>query len=193
MRPRRSGLFLVLAFAFAGAQAGAQPTGATAPLDYTRRNEAFAPVATIVPERRLPDADRILPSPRRLHPAATEKISATAGDHPAPITVAETRAKRVIEPEVPPPPEAQAKPLSIFNGRKAHIPAAAAFRTLPLAAKYRDRRAAADAASIEQVSLSDRGLLSRINRFVFRKNRPESRPASIIPAGNEHAKTKDQQ
>jgi hypothetical protein len=190
MRTRRFGWFLVLAAAFSLARAGTRPTGATVSPDYTRRNEAFAPAATRVPKRPLPANDRILPAPRVRHPIATEKTVTAVGDRRARIDISETRAKLVIEPDVHPRSAAQTKRLNPFNHRKAHIATASAGRTFPLVAKYRDRLAAANAAGISRVSLSGRAVLARINRFVFRKNRTASAPASVTSAGSANANDK---
>ena len=141
---------------------------ATSPIDLTQRNGTFAPSASLRPE--------VKPSPKvgalqeeRVEKTTIDKASAAVGDRRAPLEVAGTREKTVVEKDSR-RPEAIERPTSDFNHRAAAITTSADTKKPPLVAKYQDSMTAASAATTAPFAALSGRSRAKINRFVFRKN-----------------------
>jgi hypothetical protein len=162
----------------------ARASDATKPVDYTQRNDPFAPAATITPEKKeLPRADAI--QDKRVEKTTIDKQPAAIGDRRAAIDVQETREKKVREKNSL-RPETVEQPMSAFNHREATITTAADTKKPPTVAKYQDSLTAASASNMARFPALDRATTVKINRFVFKKNSSEAAPvtadAPVTPA-----------
>jgi hypothetical protein len=157
---------------------------ATAPVDYTQRNQPFAPAATITPEKQdLPRADTV--QDKRVEKATLDKKPAAVGDRRAPIAIEEARDKNLREKNSS-RPETVEQPMNAFNHRDAAITTAADTKKPPLVARYQDSLAAASVSNMARFPALDRATTAKINRFVFRKNAPDATAvtadAAVTPA-----------
>ncbi|MBI5770570.1 MAG: hypothetical protein HZA93_22525 [Verrucomicrobia bacterium] len=164
---------------------GARGADATTPVDYTQRNQPFAPAATVSPEKNdLPRADVV--QDKRVDKTTIDKHKAAVGDRRAALPIEETREKVVREKQVN-RPETVEQPMSAFNHRDATIVTAAETRKPPTVAKYQDSLSAASASNMARFPAMDGATTARINRFVFRKNSPDGQAvtadAAVTPAG----------
>ena len=151
---------------------------ATTPVEYTQRNGAFAPAASIPIEKKtLPNADAV--QGKRPTMPVVERIDAPVGERRAAIEVTEAQPKNVRPAEVH-PAQATAQPLNAYNHRPAAITTAADTTKPPMVAKYQDTLTAANATKVERLSAGSRDTTAKINRFVFRKNPPD---AFSLPEG----------
>ena len=158
---------------------------ATTPVDYAQRNAPFAPVATVTPEKKpLPRAPII--QEQRVELGTIDKQPAAVGDRRAAIEVQAAREKSVREKDSH-RPEAAGPAVSQFNHRESAIATATGTTKPPVVAKYQDSLTAASAANMARFPALDRATTAKINRFVFRKNAPDSPAltgdASVTPAG----------
>lgn len=158
---------------------------ATTPVDYTQRNQPYAPAATVTPEKKeLPRADSV--QEKRVEKTTVDKKQAAVGDRRAAITVEETREKSVREKQSS-RPEATEQPMSAFNHRDATITTSAETKTPQKVAKYQDSLAAASVSNMARFPAMDGATTAKINRFVFRKNSSDASPvtadAAVTPAG----------
>jgi hypothetical protein len=145
---------------------------ATAPVDYTQRNAPFAPAATVTPQKKeLPRADSV--QEKRVEKAAVDKTAAAVGDRRAAIAVEEARDKNVRE-KTSSRPESFTQTMSAFNHRDATLTTGADVRKPPMVAKYQDSLTAASASNMARFPALDGATTAKINRFVFRKNAPDS-------------------
>ena len=158
---------------------------ATTPVDYTQRDATFAPAGTITPEKKPLLRDSTLQD-RRVEKTTIDKKPATVGDRRAAIDVQETRDKLVREKDSH-RPEATEQTLSQFNHRESSIATATATTKPPTVSKYQDSLTAASASNMTRFPALDRATTAKINRFVFRKNAPDSPSltgaALVTPAG----------
>ncbi len=158
---------------------------AITPVDYTQHNGAFAPAATVNPEKKTPLRDSALQN-QRVEKTVIDKPSAPLGDRRAPIDVQETREKFVREKDSH-RPETVEQPMSAFNHREAAIATATATTKPPTVSKYQDSLTAASASNMARFPALDRATTAKINRFVFRKNAPDAPSpaggAPVTPAG----------
>jgi hypothetical protein len=149
----------------------ARAADATTPVDYTQRNGAFAPGATVPIEKKtLPTADAL--QNRRVDLPTVDKVPATVGDRRAAIDVTEARPKQVRSNDTR-RPEASAPVLNPFNHREAAITTSGDTTKPPMVAKYQDSLTVGNATKVERLPANARGTTARINRFVFRKNPAE--------------------
>lgn len=157
---------------------------ATTPIDYTQRNGPFAPGATVpVRKKTLPMAETL--QNRRVEPPTIDKIPAAVGDRRSAIDVRETQPKNVLPKETR-RPETVERTVSAFNHRAAAFTTATDAPKPPMVAKYQDSLTAANATKTARFPAFGRATAAKINRFVFRKNAPESSVATggvaITPA-----------
>jgi hypothetical protein len=158
---------------------------ATAPVDYTQRNQPFAPGATVTPEKKeLPRDDTV--QDKRVEKTTIEKQNAAVGDRRAAIPIEEARNKYIREKNSS-RPEAVEQPMNAFNHREATITTASDTKKPPLVSKYQDSLAAASVSNMARFPALDRATTAKINRFVFRKNAADTTPvtedAAVTPAG----------
>lgn len=186
----RQSSYLVLALALAGA---ARAADATTPVDYTQRNDPFAPGAAATTQKKnTPQTNDTLQN-KRVEKTTVEKQTAPLADRRAPITLEETREKSVREKESR-RPETVEQPTSAFNHKQAAISTGAATTKPPMVAKYQESLAAATpwgpgaaTGNTAKFSATDAATTAQINRFVFRKNPADASVArdagKVTPAG----------
>jgi hypothetical protein len=157
---------------------------ATSPIDHTRRNEPFAPGESVTPQKQKPAPNESVQE-KRVDKPVVEKQKSSLRDRQAPIDLTETRAKQVREKDSH-RPEVREQPTSEFNHRPAAISTATDTAKPPTVAKYQDSLTAASATNMARFPAVDRATSAKINRFVFRKNPPDTADAAqgrpVIPA-----------
>jgi len=156
---------------------------AEATTDFGRRNEAFAPSATISPAKRQP-GDSAMQEKRANLPALVPPSPAAIGDRRASIAIAETRAKNFLAPDVN-RPVSRALPLNAFDHRLAGISPSAGTRQPAFVSKYQGQLASANAVTIGRTPVLKNHGTAQFNRFVFRRDESSPLPASAsaTPAG----------
>lgn len=161
--------------------AGLRATAAT-PLDPTARNAEFSPSASvsiplITPEVSVPQplAKAVLNPPTQA--ASTQRLAAQPVQEPAEKRVASPAARR---------PEASRVSATTLAVR-ATLVTSDHVLVSPTVTKYQDGLAAARTATPARFPAGSAAAVSRINRFVFRRNPPEAGtavdPAAAVPAG----------
>ncbi len=170
-----------------GALSGAaRAADAIAPVDYTQRNETFAPAASVsVQKKELPTADGI--QGRKVEKQVNDrKLLPAPGEGRAAIEVGEARDKTVVEKDVRQPEKIE-RQISGFNQKPAAITTAGDTTKPPMVAKFQDRLTAASATNMARFPALDGATGAKINRFVFRKNGEENTSltngAPVTPAG----------
>ncbi len=163
----------------------ARGTDATAPLDFALRNQPFAPSATISPVKQEPSRDDTVQN-KRVEKTTVDKQLAAIGERRAAVDVQETHEKNLREVNSH-RPDAAGQPMSTFNHRAAPMATASDSHQPPLVAKYQDSLSAASAANMAHFPAQAEATNAKINRFVFRRNSPESGAvignAPVTPAG----------
>lgn len=158
---------------------------ATTPVDLTKRNGFFAPAATVNPDQKPMVRDSQIQE-KRVEKNTIEKRPAAVGERRAAIDVQETRDKTVREKDSH-RPERREQAMSQFNHRDAAITTAGATTKPATVAKYQDSLSAASASNMARFPANGGMTASKINRFVFRKNAPDSPAltgdATVTPAG----------
>jgi len=175
---------IVLASVSIGGLVAGRAADATAPVDYTQRNTPFAPAATVSPDKKSPQLDAAMQG-KRVETTVLDRQSSALGDRRAAIDVQEIRDKVVLE-KASRRPEASAPPMSAFNHREASFTTGADARKPELVSRYQDSLEAASASNLARFPALGRATTAKINRFVFRKNAPDSAVAlggaAITPA-----------
>ena len=175
-----------LALGILGAVRGSA-ADATRPVDYTQRNGSFAPAAgtAVTPEKQAPVTNSRVQD-KRVDQPLLEKTPAPQGERRAGIDVQETRDKRVHDKDSQ-RPAGQEQPTSAFNQRRAAIATSTDTTKPPTVAKYQDSLTAASASNMARFPALKRATTAKINRFVFRRNPPETASAAegkpVTPAG----------
>ena len=158
---------------------------ATAPVDYTQRNQSFAPGATVTLEKKELPRNVDLQD-KRVGKNIIDKKPAAISERGAAVDVQETSGKNIRETNSH-RPEAAGQPMSALNHREAPMATATGTRKPPLVAKYQDSLAAASRSNMARFPALGPATAAKINRFVFRKNAPEPTAvtggAPITPAG----------
>jgi len=158
---------------------------ATSPIDYTQRNDPYAPNGSVAPEKKKPTTNSAVQE-KRVEKSMVEKRISPLGDRHSPIEAKETREKNVREKETR-RPEVVEQPTSRFNHRVANISTSTDTNKPPTVAKYQDSLAAASATNMARFPAMDRATTAKVNRFVFRKNPAESASVTngtpVVPAG----------
>lgn len=163
---------LVLACLAFGGLAVGRAAEATAAVDPAQRNAAFAPAATVTPGTSTPQLDSAVQN-QRVTPATVDKKSSDLGDRRAAIDVQETRDKTVREKDSH-RPEAPEPAMNAFNRRESTIATATDSKKPELVTRYQSSLTAASASNMARFPAADRTTTGKINRFVFRKNAPDS-------------------
>jgi hypothetical protein len=175
-------LAVVMTLGICAASAGA--ADATSPIDYTQRNQPYAPLEGVAPVKQKPAVNHRMQE-RRVDKATMEKQKSALGERQAAVEVKETRAKVIREKDTR-PPEVREHVTSRLNHRPSSISTAADTAKPPTVARYQDSLAAASAANMARFPAVDRATTAKINRFVFRKNPGDSAAAlegsPIVPA-----------
>jgi hypothetical protein len=157
---------------------------AISPIDYTRRNEPFAAQPSITAGKETPAANRTVQDarvPLEVRPKATSPISLSRLG----IPVFEAQPKRILEQKHQQPRSTE-QPKNDWNRRPAAITTSDQTAKPPLVAKYQDSLVSASATNMARFPVLDGGTKATVNRFVFRKNGPDtdggSVPMSATPA-----------
>lgn len=161
--------------------AGLRATAGT-PLDPTTRNAEFSPSASvsiplITPEVSVPQplAKAVLNPPTQA--ASPQRLAAQPVQGAAEKRVASPAARR---------PEAS-RMSATTPAVRATLVTSDHVLVSPRVAKYQDGLAAARAATLARFPAGSAGTASHINRFVFRRNPPDTGtavdPAAAVPAG----------
>jgi len=155
---------------------------ATQPVDYTQRNDSFAPAATVAPVGTIPSPDVAVQN-RRVEPAVIARQSAVLGDRRAAVDVRETQDKNILDKSSH-RPAALEQTMNPFNHREAPLTSGADAKKPERIARYQDSLTAASAANLARYPAVGRATTAKINRFVFRKNAPDSAtaPAAAVTA-----------
>ena len=158
---------------------------ATTPVDYTDRNAPFAPSATVAPAKKSPQVNESVQE-KRVEKNTVEKKTAVVGERRAAIDLTEAREKNIVEKNSH-RPEKTEQPASRFDHREASMSTAADSKKPELVVKYQDKLTAASTTNMARFPALDRGTSAKLNRFVFRKNAPDSAGAldgaTVTPAG----------
>jgi len=163
---------IVLAFLAPGGLATGRAADATRPVDYAQRDTAFAAAATVTPDTKTPQLDTALQD-RRVEPITIDKKPSALGDRRAAIDVQEARDKTVREKDSH-RPEADERTMSAFNHRESSITTGAEAKKPELVSKYQSSLTAASASNMARYPAVGAATAAKINRFVFRKNAPDS-------------------
>lgn len=167
---KTSVLFVVVAL---GATASAaRAANATSPVDPTQRNPSLAPAGTVTPEKKAPAVNPVWQD-KRVEKPAFEKSVAPLGERRSAIDVTEAREKDVREKDSR-RPEVLEQKTSAYNHRPAGVSTAGDTTKPPTVAKYQESLTAASASNMARFPAVDRATTAKINRFVFRKNPPDS-------------------
>ena len=180
---KQSGLTFAVA-AGLGFALAANAADATRPVDYTQRNAPFAPAGTVTPEKKeLLRADAV--QDKRFEKTTVEKKPAAVGDRRAAIDVTEARDKKILEKNTR-QPDVREQPKSVHDHQESHISTATDTKRPPHVAKYQDSLVSASASNMARFPADSVGATAKINRFVFRKNAPDTATAlgeaTVTPA-----------
>ena len=159
---------------------------ATTPLDAAQRNAPFAAKASVTPDKKSPETNTTLQE-KRVDKSVIDKQPAAVGERRAAIDVTETREKNVREKDSRRPEKIE-QPMSAFDHREAPMSTAADATKPQVLTKYQDGLTSASATNMARFPALDRTTGAKINRFVFRKNAPESAAAlsgaTVTPAAS---------
>jgi hypothetical protein len=185
-------LFFLASLSLCGA-VNAPGADATSPVDYTQRNQPYAPAPSVAPDKKTPETNATVQD-KRVDKTVVEKKPAAVGDRRAPIDVTETREKNVREKDSR-RPEKIDQPMSAFNHREAAKTTTAEASKPQIISKYQEGLTSASATNMARFPALDRSTGAKINRFVFRKNAPETgaalEGAVVTPAGGAPAVRKN--
>ena len=177
------GLIVFGGLTLAGAMI-ARAADATSPVDYAQRNTPFAPAATVAPAKQLPETNATVQE-KRVDKTLVDKKPAAVGERRAAIELQEAREK-TIRVKDSHRPEKLEQPMSALNHREASMSTAADSNRPQLITTYQDGLTSASATNMARFPAMDRATGAKINRFVFRKNAPDSAVAldgaAITPA-----------
>jgi hypothetical protein len=188
MKSRTIAVIAALALAAGYARAA----DATTPIDYTKRNDPYVPVESVTSPKQKPGLNRSVQD-KRVSPATVDKKQSPLGDREAAIDVKETIPKNVRTKETR-RPEVIEHMTSGFNHRPSAITTAGDTSKPPMVAKYQDSLAAASATNMAKFPAMDGATSAKINRFVFRKNPPDTAAvetgSSVVPAAGGSARSR---
>ncbi len=158
---------------------------ATSPLDYTQRNQPFSPAPSVAPDKKSPEANATVQD-KRVDKTVVDRQSAAIGERRAALDLKETRDK-IIQDKDSHRPESLDRTMSALNHREATISPANETTTKPqMVVKYQDSLTSASATNMARFPALDRATGAKINRFVFRKNAPDTADAlagaAVTPA-----------
>ncbi len=170
---------------------------ATAPLaaadsskvDYTQRNEPFAPAAGVRPEKRTPEHNRPVQE-RRVSPSVTNPAGSVPGERLSSIDLAEAREKRVLAPETQ-KPAVRATELSPFDHRESRFKTTGSAEKPKLVSRYQDAMTSANATTQKRSPALGSETTARVNRFVFRRSGAASTDGAV-PVGSTPAAARPQ-
>jgi len=160
-----------------------------AKVDYTQRNEPFAPAEGVPPEKRTPEHNRTVQD-RRVAPSVTNPTGGGPGERRSPIDLTEAREKRVLAPETQ-KPAVRAPELSPFDHRESRFKTAGSAEKPKLVTRYQDAMTSAHATTQKRSPALGADTTARVNRFVFRRS--GAAPADgAVPVGSTPAAARPQ-
>lgn len=158
---------------------------ATTPVDLAQRNSPFAPSGSVTPDKKTPETNSTVQE-KRVDKTTVDKKQSTVGERRAPIEMTEARDKNVREKDSHRPEKIE-QPTSAFNHRDARYSTAEDTKRQPMVTKYQDSLTSASATNMARFPALGNATGAKLNRFVFRKNGPETpvalEGAAITPAG----------
>lgn len=185
---KSSGLIVFASLTVIGS-ATAWAADATSPLNATQRNTSFAPAPSVTPDKKAPETKAGVQE-KRVDKNVVDKKPAAVGERRAAIDITETREKNLREKDSH-RPEKVDQPVSAYHLRESSLTPGANVTRLPMMAKYQDGLTASNATTSTRISATDRATAAKINRFIFRKNAPDSgvalEGASLTPAAGSAA------
>ena len=173
------GLILLASLTLTGATT-AWTADATSPVDYTQRNNPFAPAATVAPDKKAPETNPTVQD-KRVDKTVLDKKLAAVGDRRAAVDVKETQDKTIREKDSHRPEKVE-QPISTYNHREASMSTATDANKPQLMTKYQDRLTSASSTNMARFPALDRATGAKVNRFVFRKN-PSAPTSSVALEG----------
>lgn len=180
---KTSGLIVLASLTLMGL-AAARAADATTPVDYTQRNSPYTPGATVEPEKKTPEKNEVVQD-KRFDKTTIDKKPAAVGDRRAPVEVKEARDKNVREKDSRRPEKVE-QSMSKYNHREAAISPTDETKKPETVTKYQESLTSASATNMARFPALDRATGAKINRFVFRKNAPDSsatlQGAPVTPA-----------
>jgi hypothetical protein len=160
-----------------------------AKVDYTQRNEPFAPAAGVPPEKRSPEHNRTVQD-LRVAPSVTNPAGSVPSERRSPIDLTEAREKRVLAPETQ-KPAVRAPELSPFDHRESRFKTAGSTEKPKLVTRYQDAMTSAHATTQKRSPALGADTTARVNRFVFRRS--GAAPADgAVPVGSTPAAARPQ-
>jgi hypothetical protein len=145
---------------------------ATTPVEVGQRNSAMNTAATITPATNTPAVDHAVQD-RRVETTTLDKTPAAIGARRAAIDVSETRDKQ-LQPITGRKPEVRTVPRNEFNQRMGSVSTSADGKPPERMSRYQTSLAAASESNMARFPASSDRAAGKINRFVFRKNPPET-------------------
>jgi len=139
-----------------------------AKVDYSERNNPYAPAASVSPDKRAPQRNDSLQD-RRISPTVIDQPTAAIGSRQAPIDIAETTAKTLITPASR-RPETRAIEMNAFDHRESRFQPDAEQAGPKLAARYQTALTSARATNVTGSLAAGADTTARVNRFVFHRN-----------------------
>jgi hypothetical protein len=157
---------------------------ATTAVDLTQRNAPYAPAAgaSISAEKQTPETNSTLQQ-KRVDKVLVDKPLAPLADRRAGVEIKEARDKNVRDKESH-RPETLEQPTSAFNQRSASITTKNDTIKPPTVARYQEGLAAASATNMARFPAIGQSTSAKINRFVFRKNPPETAVSGALEPGS---------
>lgn len=180
---------LVFACSFSGGLAVGRAADATSPVDYARQNGTFAPAATVTAAVTTPQPAAAVQE-KRVETTTLDKKAADLGDRRAAVETSQAREKVVREKDSS-RPEARERVMSDFNHREATVTTAVEPRHPALVSKYQSSLVAASVSNMARFPAAGTATTAKINRFVFRKNAPDTgaalKGAAVTPVAGDSA------
>jgi hypothetical protein len=177
-------LFALLVAGLVAAGTALTAADATTPIDYTRRNDPFAPGSGPQPAKKAPATNDAVQQ-KRVAPPTVDKPAAAVGDRRARVPIAETNPKNVQDKTVR-PNEKIDPTRSGYDGQRSRYSTVGDTTKPPTVAKYQDSLAAASASNMARFPALDQATAAKVNRFVFRRNGGDladsATRAGVVPA-----------
>ena len=169
----------LLASLATGSLASGRAADAIQAVDYTRKDLAFTPAATVTPPVRAPQTDTSVQG-KRVDISINDKALSTLAGRRAAVDLQEAQAKNVLEKDSR-RPEAREAAMSGFNHRESVIATVSDARKPEMVSKYQASLSAASASNMARFPAAGAATTAKLNRFVFRKNSSDAAAAVGLP------------
>jgi hypothetical protein len=174
----KSSGFIVFASLAVTGLATSRAADATTPVDYTQRNSPYAPSATVSPDKKTPETNTTVQD-KRVDKTTVNKKPATVGERRAPIDLKETKDKTVRDKDSHRPEKIE-EPMSGLNHRDAPMSTSENTKQLQMVTKYQESLNASSAIKTSRTPALSRTTETKVNRFVFRKNAPDTTSGAAL-------------